>query len=83
MQIIREITKKAPYYLTHLIAFTLPLSAKLVSLFVILFFISVLFAGNYQKGFLKTIKLIFIHSRNEPLKNQSSICRLFCTVFIL
>ncbi len=56
MQIIREITKKAPYYLTHLIAFTLPLSAKLVSLFVLLFFISVLFAGNYQKGFLKTIK---------------------------
>ena len=56
MQIIREITKKAPYYLTHLIAFTLPLSAKLVSLFVILFFISVLFAGNYQREFLKTIK---------------------------
>jgi O-antigen ligase len=61
MQIIREITKKAPYYLTHLIAFTLPLSAKLVSLFVILFFISVLFAGNYQKGFYKTIKRPIIY----------------------
>jgi O-antigen ligase len=56
MESMREITKKTAYYLTHLVAFCIPLSSKLVTPMVILLCVSCILNAEFRSSVLKRLK---------------------------